>query len=111
MSTRCTIAYDDNFHLYQECFENDNVYLRLDDGDWAASLDTSTIDWRDGVSTRPQLHLKMSVTMWRKIIEGWAASEWAKNPELDNKKMDVDPEVTLKGLEEYKRNKEDGNTE
>ena len=31
MSTRCTIAYDQkDFHFYQECFENENVYLELD---------------------------------------------------------------------------------
>jgi hypothetical protein len=111
MSTRVTIAYSDDFHLYQECFEQDNVYLRLDGGEWAASLDTAVIDWRDRESIKPQLHIKMDVALWRKIVEGWSASQWAKDPNLDHKKLDFDSESTLKWLEEYKRNKEDGNTE
>ena len=92
MSTRCTLTYDDDFHLYQECFENNNVYLRLDSGDWSASLETATIDWRDGDSTRPQLHIRMNVTMWRKIVEGWLETQWAQNPDQDHKKFDIDLE-------------------
>lgn len=30
MSTKSTIAYGDNFHLYNECWEDDCVYLELD---------------------------------------------------------------------------------
>jgi len=93
MSTRCTIAYSDDFHLYQECFEQDNVYLRLDDGDWAASLDTSAIDWRDGSKSQPTLHVRIGVDLWRKIIEGWGASHWAQHPECDHGKIDFDPEA------------------
>lgn len=93
MSTRCSIAYSDDFHLYQECFENDNVYLRLDSGDWSASLETSTIDWRDGDSTRPQLHLKIDVTMWRQIVEGWMKSGWGQNPEDDHKPFEINMDV------------------
>ena len=92
MSTRCTLTYDDDFHLYQECFENDNIYLRLDSGDWSASLETATIDWRDGDSTRPQLHIRMNVTMWRKIVEGWLETQWAQDPDQDHKKFDIDLE-------------------
>jgi hypothetical protein len=30
MSTKCTIAYSDDFHLYNECWEDDCVYLKLE---------------------------------------------------------------------------------
>ena len=30
MSTKATIAHGDNFHIYQEMFEGDNVYLQID---------------------------------------------------------------------------------
>jgi hypothetical protein len=111
MSTRCTIDYDDSFHLYQECFEQDNVYLRLDSGDWSASLETATIDWRDGVSTRPQLHIRMNVTMWRQIVEGWVTSRWGQHPELDHTKIDIDPETTSRWIAEYNKNKGSGDAE
>ena len=90
MSTRCTISYDDQFHLYQECFENDNVYLTLDGDGWQAGVTTATVDWRDGDSTRPRLCLQMDVTLWRKIVEGWAASQWGQHPEDDHKKIEFD---------------------
>ena len=30
MSTKCTIRYGKRWHLYQECFEDDVVYLELE---------------------------------------------------------------------------------
>jgi hypothetical protein len=108
MSTRCTIAYDQkDFHLYQECFENDNVYLQLDGEGWDASLDTASIDWRDGDSKRPNLKIRIDVTLWRRIVEGWLESQWAKDPSIDHAKYDFDPEATLKWIEKYKENKSD----
>lgn len=98
MSTRCTISHDKDHHLYQECFEYDNVYLRLDSGDWAASLETESIDWRDGEFSRPRLHLKMDVTLWRSIVEGWLESQWGQNPDDDHRKMEINLEKTNRWL-------------
>lgn len=99
MSTRCTISYDDDFHLYQECFEQDNVYLSLDEGDWSASLETAAIDWRDGETMRPRLHIRMDVTLWRKIVEGWLESGWGQDSSQDHKKHDFDPNAILSLLQ------------
>jgi hypothetical protein len=108
MSTRCTIAYDQkDFHLYQECFESDNVYLKLDGAGWDASLDTAPIDWRDGDVNRPSLKVRIDVTLWRRIVEGWLESQWAKDPSVDHAKHDFDPEAALKWIEKYKENKRD----
>ena len=30
MSTKATIAHGDDFHVYQEMFEGENVYLQID---------------------------------------------------------------------------------
>jgi hypothetical protein len=107
MSTRCTIAFDQkDFHLYQECFESDNVYLQLDGDGWAASLVTAAVDWRDENDARPKLGLRIDVSLWRKIVEGWLASEWAENPSQDHKKYDFDPETTNAWLETLKSKKE-----
>ena len=94
MSTRCTISYDANdYHLYEECFDSDNVYLILDGGDWAASLASAGVDWRkDEPQDRPSLSIRMDVKLWRKIVEGWLASDWAAHPERDHVKKEVDIE-------------------
>ncbi len=34
MSTKATIRYGEDFHLYEEVFEPDVVYLALDDVEW-----------------------------------------------------------------------------
>ena len=107
MSTRCTISYDNNHHLYQECFENDNVYLELDGDGWQAGITTATVDWRDGDSTSPRLSLQLDVTLWRKIVEGWMVSQWGQHPEDDHKKMNFDFESTSTWLESLKVKKEE----
>lgn len=90
MSTRCTISYSDDFHLYEECFDRDNVYLCLDNGDWSAALETATVDWRDGNSRRPSLHVRMGVDLWRQIVDGWVKSHWAQHPERDHEQVEFD---------------------
>lgn len=105
MSTKCTISYSDDYHLYEECLDTNNVYLRLDSGDWDAGLETATIDWHDGDFTKPRLSIRMNVDLWRQIVAGWVESQWGQNPDRDHKKIDFDPSTTLKRLEEYNKNK------
>lgn len=93
MSTRCTISHSEDFHLYEECFDKDNVYLSLDSAGWSAALETAAIDWRDGESMRPSLHLRMDVTLWRRIVEGWITSQWGQHPEDDHKKVELNFEA------------------
>jgi len=88
MSTKCTISYSDDYHLYEEIGDRHNVYLRLDSGDWAAALDTATVDWDDGDYARPRLTLKISVDMWRQIVLGWSDSHWGKDPTRDHKELE-----------------------
>jgi hypothetical protein len=108
MSTRCTIVYDEhNFHLYQECFENDNVYLQLDGEGWSAALDTASVDWRDGESTKPSLALRIDVELWRKIVEGWGMSAWGKNPSVDHSRIDFDPEALSRFFTDSVQKKEE----
>jgi hypothetical protein len=89
LSTRCTITYSDDFHLYEECFDSDNVYLALDGGDWSAALETSKIDWRDSERSKPALHLRVNIDLWRQIVEGWNKSNWANHPELDHRQIEL----------------------
>lgn len=88
MSTKCTISYNDDYHLYEEIGDRHNVYLRLDAGDWAADLATATVDWHDGDHARPRLTLKINVDMWRQIVSGWSESHWGKDPSRDHKELE-----------------------
>lgn len=98
MSTRCTIAYDDDFHLYEECLDRDSVYLCLDGEGWEASLATNMIDWDDENKGRPCVRLKISIDLWRKIAEGWQESNWSKHPEYDHVNQVVNIEKRIEQL-------------
>ena len=43
MSTKSSIAYGKDFHLYQECFDEENVYLELDSVEFNASNNQVTV--------------------------------------------------------------------
>lgn len=93
MSTKCTISYDDEYHLYEECFEKDNVHLQLDN--------VGAVD----ISASPgSLHatIQIPIKTWRKIVAGWIESQWAEHPEWDNKHPfdDYDGEALIRFLEE-----------
>lgn len=92
MSTKVTIAHDNNFHLYRECWEkNDTVYLELNGAGWEASASTSP----------RAAFLKLDIKTWRAIVEKWNSTHWAQHPELDGKDPDedYDTESILRYLE------------
>jgi len=97
MSTKVTISYDDVYHLYQECYENDNVHLRLDPGKWSMSF-----------SSEGRIDLHVDVTLWRNIVSGWLESEWGKNSSMDHEKIEFDPEVTNQWLERMRSKRDSG---
>jgi hypothetical protein len=72
MSTKSSIACNDDYHLYQECFENDNVWLRIDNA--VIMFDSAT-----GTAT-----VGIPIATWRSIVDGWKESHWAKDESLDN---------------------------
>ena len=37
MSTKVSVAYGDNFHFYQECFDEENVYLQIEGVEFKAT--------------------------------------------------------------------------
>lgn len=82
MSTKCTLSYDKEnklkYHLYQECYENDNVWFQLDD---AKEFEV----WRDGDKTR--VRLAIPVEVFRHAVEGWLKSEWGRTPNMDHHRV------------------------
>ena len=77
MSTKCTIGYGDSHHLYEECFDPDRVYLRLEGN--AANTEI------EGVigDPSPCVTVGIDITIWRRIVEAWLKSHWAQHPERD----------------------------
>ena len=43
MSTKSSIAYGNNFHLYKECFDEENIYLELESVEFNASNNQVTV--------------------------------------------------------------------
>jgi hypothetical protein len=84
MSTKITISHDVDdklkYHLYQQCYENRNVWIQLDD---AKEFEV----WRDGNETR--IRLAIPVEVWRHAVNGWNSSHWAQHPERDNADPDI----------------------
>ena len=100
MSTKVTISYDKEnklkYHLYQECYENDNVWLQLDD---AKEFEV----WRDGDKTR--VRMAIPVEIFRHAVEGWLESEWGGNPSMDHYQVSQeDFEAGIKTLEKIAAN-------
>jgi len=71
-----TIEYGDDFHLYEECFERDNVWLELE-------------NVQASVSTNPNfVKIGIPIKIWRKIIKGWSENPWGGDESLDNRSYD-----------------------
>jgi hypothetical protein len=88
MSTRCTIGYDKDFHLYEECFDTNNVYLELDGDKHSVELEYS--------SHVKNVVISIDVTTWRKIVDSWINSNWGKNASQDHKEHEIDTEYINK---------------
>ena len=73
MSTKCTISYDDSYHLYEECFDTDNVYLNIKSKDWSYNHNATTIS--------------IPIKTWRAMVEDWQKYHWSSHPEKDNYRM------------------------
>jgi hypothetical protein len=71
MSTKCTIGYGPKHHLYEECFDPDRVWLRLDN----AVPDMTLVEG--------QVTVGIDIKIWREIVEAWMKSHWANHPERD----------------------------
>ena len=83
MSTKATIAHGDHFHVYQEMFEGENVYLQIDKHGGFVQI----MGDRVTISLPPSL--------LDQIARGW----------LENReKFDTEPniELNLEGLKELR---------
>lgn len=97
MSTKITLSYDESdrlkYHLYQECYENDNVWLQLDD---ASCFEVH----RDGGVTG--LRVGIPVEIFRHMVEGWLNSPWGQDLKMDHYRPTTEEEKEfLRVLNEF----------
>lgn len=85
MSTKVTITHGDTFHLYEECYENDHVWLQIE----KTTIEVWANDSNNAVT------IAIPVKVWRKMVQGWLNSSWADDLDRDNRPI----ELHLEGLE------------
>lgn len=102
MSTKCTIDCNDDYHLYQECFENDNVWLQLDD----ISAMSIRIEKMPESRKSTNITIGIPVETWRHIIEAWLRSSWGKDKTMDHSS----PAADLDGFDDFLKTLSKNNT-
>lgn len=80
MSTRCTIGYDKDFHIFEEICDSKKVWIQLDPGSFEAEFKI--------YKNANSLVVGIDIAAWRKIVEAWNNSSWAKDPSRDYSKPD-----------------------
>lgn len=78
MSTKVTIINDKLYHLYEEPFDNENVYLDLEDLS-GCCVEIISVDGR----TKSTATIAIPIKAWRNIVKAWDKSSWSKNEARD----------------------------
>ena len=87
MSTKCTLGHGEHYHLYAECFENDNVWLQF-----AYDKAEVTLSTRAG---KPTVQMAIPIADWRALVAGWLESPWANDPARDGQPVEVGIEAEM----------------
>jgi len=77
MSTRCTLLYDENWHLYEECLDHKAIYLELQGTDLEYEVSNGSVSIRIPNEVWKQILLntnKIQESVERGPIE-WADTE------------------------------------
>lgn len=61
MSTKITLSHDKDYHLYQECYDDKNVYIRVDGYEFEVNNKSATI--------------QIPLEIWEKIVSEWPNSK------------------------------------
>lgn len=101
MSTRCTIGYGEGYHLYEECFDRDKIWIELEKN--VSEIEYTSLDGC--------LVVGIDVAAWRVMVNSWLLSHWGKNPDLDHKEPKIDLEYFNELMESIKKKKEKKNGE
>jgi len=83
MEKQKTLSFGFLHHLYEERSNNSEIFLELEE----IPINLSILK-----SGRSGLKLAIPIEEWRKIVEDWSGSEWAKDAERDNCRSQITPE-------------------
>ena len=79
MSTKASISHSEEYHLYEEAFEEDHVYLEIEDC-LVSMYSKTSISVNNGDVTT----LRIPNHLWEKIVGSWL--QWLSA--RDNKEID-----------------------
>ena len=67
MSDKNTISHDENYHLYSDSFDKDNIYMELKD------LSECCFElWEVSNGTKNStVRVKIPVKSWERLVNGW----------------------------------------
>lgn len=80
MSTKSSISYSKDHHLYQEIFDVSNLYLRLDNSEFEAS--------------NKSVMIQIPIKVWRQMVQDWSQRGWPES-EDNSEKEKIDEWVKL----------------
>ena len=82
MSTKCSISFGKDHHLYQESYEQDHVWIQLND---VTEFKISKNELDDKIFLR----VAIPVAAWRQMTKDWAESSWCKNPDQGGRRTNI----------------------
>lgn len=65
MSTKITMSHGKDYHLYQEVFDNSNLYLKVEGHEFHSS--------------NGEVMVQIPIDAWRTMIEDWSKRGWPKS--------------------------------
>ena len=80
MSTKSTISYSDEYHLYDECGDTSAVHIQFDRVEGKPPVEIETIRY----AGQDSIHLAIPIALWRTLVSTWLESAWAKDLTQDN---------------------------
>ena len=86
MSTKATIINDKTYHLYEEAFDNENVYLDLSD----LSGCCFEIWTNEGDEVKSHATISIPIKAWRNIVKAWSKSSWSGDESRDGSGIFLD---------------------
>jgi hypothetical protein len=93
MSTKISLSYGKNYHLYQEIFDSSHVYLQIDNVEFEVSNTSAMV--------------QIPVKIWREMILDWSKRGWSDSDDGKNESVEEWTSSLEFLLKDIKNSKED----